>query len=194
MFRYKMREQTGLIFIKFCSSGFRMASAPSSCHLEATLTNLHQTFHSKPLSLECCSIFFLCPHLAETFLTLHVTYFCLFPRSLFLAHCLGHTINALLSSRSSPSSKGFAFQGETLSSETLFPATAVIQAVSGYIQGRLKGCGFSRKILANFCARKHSAVVLKLTKARRSEEGGKHCGCGQGSQEEGRWPGHVSNQ
>lgn len=113
-FQYKMREQTGLIFIRFCSSGFRMASTPSSCHLEATLTNLHQTFHSKHSSLEYCSILFLCPHLAETFLTLHVTYFCLFPRSLSLAHCLGHTINALLSSRSSPSSKGFAFQGETV--------------------------------------------------------------------------------
>ena len=46
-----------------------MASAPSSCHLEATLTNLHQTFHSKHSSLEYCNILFLCPHLAETFLT-----------------------------------------------------------------------------------------------------------------------------
>ena len=82
-FQYKMREHTGLIFIRFCSSGFRMASTPSSCHLEATLTNLHQTFHSKHSSLEYCNILFLCPHLAETFLTLRVTYFCLFPRSLF---------------------------------------------------------------------------------------------------------------
>ena len=151
-----------------------MASALSSCHLEATLTNLHQTFRSKHSSLEYCSILFLCPHLAETFLTLRVTYLYLSPDP-FFAHCLGHTISTLLSSSSSFSSKGFAFQGQTLSSETLFPATAVIQAVSGYVQGRLKGCGFSRKISANFCARKHSAAVLNLTKARRSEERGKQC-------------------
>ena len=156
-----------------------MASALSSCHLEATLTNLHQTFRSKHSSLEYCSILFLCPHLAETFLTLRVTYLCLFPRSLFLLIVLATQLVPYCQAVVPPLAKGLHFKDRLCPSyfvpETLFPATAVIQAVSGYVQGRLKGCGFSRKILANFCARKHSAAVLNLTKARRSEERGKQC-------------------
>lgn len=51
-----------------------------------------------------------------------------FPGSLLFAHCLGCTINALFSSSSPPISKGVVFQGQTLSSETLFPGTEIIES------------------------------------------------------------------
>ena len=87
-----------------------MASALSSCHLEATLTNLHQTFRSKHSSLEYCSILFLCPHLAETFLTLRVTYLCLFPRSLFLLIVLATQLVPYCQAVVPPLAKGLHFK------------------------------------------------------------------------------------
>lgn len=77
----------------------------------------------------------------------------------FFAHCLGCTISALFSSNSPPLAKGLPLQGQTLSSETWFPGTEIMESVLGCIQGRPER-GVEHGNISRFLCWKHSAVVL----------------------------------
>ena len=171
-----------------------MASALSSCHLEATLTNLHQTFRSKHSSLEYCSILFLCPHLAETFLTLRVTYLCLFPRSLFLLIVLATQLVPYCQAVVPPLAKGLHFK------DRLCHQKLCSQLLQSYRQCRAmfkedwRAVDSAGKYQPTFVL--ENTVQQSWTLQRQGDQRREESNviCGQGSQEEGRWPGHVSNQ
>lgn len=94
-----------------------------------------------------------------------------FPQIPFIFIVLGHTINALLSQKFS-SSKGFGISRRDSANRNC-SSYCSWQAVLHTFKALKKLWIPVGKYILNFCARKHSAVVLKLTKARRFRGGRK---------------------
>lgn len=122
-----------LISIQLCLSDFPAAPAPSSSHLVPPPP--HPPTQRALIRYVSLHTFGRCIHY---FVSLFTYLPSLVP---FFAHCLGCTISALFSSNSPPLAKGLPLQGQTLSSETWFPGTEIMESALGCIQGRLERVG-----------------------------------------------------